>query len=74
MSNDQFIAILLSIVGFIGILMVTQLIKIADSVKNIHTDLKVLTNDHGNLEKTVNKIEKRIDLIEVSYSKNGVHK
>ena len=65
MNEQQFIVILLAIVGFIGGLMVKQLIRIADSVQRIHSDLKVLTNDHNNLKSDVTRIEKRVDIIEI---------
>lgn len=74
MSQELFISILLGLVAFVGALMVQQLIKIADSVKNIHSDLKVLTNDHSNLKDEVKKIDGRLDLFEIKYAKNGVHK
>jgi hypothetical protein len=69
MNEQQFIVILLAIVGFIGGLMVKQLVRIADSVQRIHSDLKVLTNDHNNLKEGVCKMEKRIDLVEIKISK-----
>lgn len=65
MSQEQFIAILLAIVAFVGGLMVKQLMKIAESVQKIHSDLKVLTNDHSNLKDEVKEVKKRIDKLEL---------
>lgn len=58
------ISILLGIVGFVGILMVQQLTKIADAVNSIKTDLKVLANDHTNLKKDVEVVEERVKKLE----------
>ena len=60
MSQDQFIGILLGIVAFIGGLMVRQLMRIAESVQKIHSDLKVLANDHTNLKEEVKDVKKRV--------------
>lgn len=60
MTTTLFIQILLGIVAFVGALMIKQLIRIADSVKNIHSDLKVLTNDHANLKDDVKDVKKRV--------------
>lgn len=64
MSTTMFISILLGVVGFIGALMVKQLIRIADSVNKIHSDLKVLTNDHHNLKDKVKEQDVRLGLLE----------
>jgi hypothetical protein len=64
MSQEQFIVILLAIVGFIGALMVKQLVRIADSVQRIHSDLKVLTNDHNNLKSDVVEVKQRVQRLE----------
>lgn len=64
MSQEQFIAILLTIVAFVGGLMVKQLMKIAESVQKIHSDLKVLTNDHTNLKEDVKDVKKRVEKLE----------
>ena len=58
MTSTLLITILLSIVGFIGALMVRQLMKIADAVHKIQMDIGVLSNDHNNLKERVSKLEK----------------
>ena len=58
MSSTLLISILLSIVGFIGALMVKQLMKIADAVHSIQIDIGILSNDHNNLKERVTKLEK----------------
>lgn len=65
MTQEQFIGILLAIVAFVGGLMVKQLMSIAKSVQSIHSDLKVLTNDHTNLKEDVKEVKKRIDKLEM---------
>jgi ABC-type uncharacterized transport system fused permease/ATPase subunit len=64
MSQDQFIGILLTIVAFVGGLMVKQLMSIARSVQSIHSDLKVLTNDHTNLKEEVKDVKNRVKHLE----------
>jgi len=64
MTQDQFTALLLTIVAFVGGLMVKQLVRIADSVQRIHSDLKVLTNDHNNLKCDVVDIKQRVKHLE----------
>lgn len=64
MSQEQFIAILLTIVAFVGGLMVKQLMRIAESVQRIHSDLKVLTNDHTNLKEEVRDVKNRVKTLE----------
>lgn len=58
MDQQQFISILLAIVGFIGVLMVSQLMRIAKSVSGIREDIKVLANDHGNLKEDHKELKK----------------
>lgn len=53
------ISILLGIVGFIGALMVKQLVKIADAVHQIQITLGILSNDHNNLKERVEKLEEK---------------
>lgn len=60
MNEQIFISILLAIVGFVGVLMVKQLMKIADSVNGIQSDLKVLANDHTNLKDEVIEVKHRV--------------
>jgi len=64
MTTTMFISILLAIIGFVGALMVRQLMSIAKSVNNIHADLKVLTNDHTNLKEEVKEIKKKVTILE----------
>jgi uncharacterized protein YlxW (UPF0749 family) len=64
MNQDQFIGILLTIVAFVGGLMVKQLMSIAKSVQSIHSDLKVLTNDHTNLKEEVRDVKQRVKHLE----------
>lgn len=66
MSQEQFIGILLAIVAFVGGLMVKQLMSIAKSVQSIHSDLKVLTNDHTNLKEDVKDVKKRVEKLEAA--------
>ncbi len=47
MSSTLLISILLSIVAFVGSLMVKQLMRIAESVQQIQVEIKVLANDHS---------------------------
>jgi outer membrane murein-binding lipoprotein Lpp len=64
MSQQQFISILLAIVAFVGGLMVQQLMKIATAVQKIHSDLKVLTNDHTHLKEEVKEVKQRVSILE----------
>ena len=64
MTQQQFISILLTIVAFVGGLMVQQLMKIANAVNRIHSDLKVLTNDHTNLKEEVRDVKQRVSVLE----------
>ncbi len=64
MDLQLFTQILLAVLGFIGALMIKQLVRIADSVQKIHSDLKVLTNDHVNLKEEVKEHKVRINQLE----------
>lgn len=64
MTEGFLINILLGIVSFVGVLMVKQLMKIADAVNGIQKDLQVLTNDHTNLKEDVQEIKQRVTLLE----------
>lgn len=57
MTSTLLISILLSVVGFIGVLMVKQLMKIADAVQQIQITIGILSNDHNNLKERVEKLE-----------------
>lgn len=59
MTSTLLISILLSIVGFIGVLMVKQLMKIAEAVHQIQITLGILSNDHNNLKERVEKLEEK---------------
>lgn len=58
MTATLLIQILLGIVGFIGVLMVHQLMKIATAVQQIQVTIGILSNDHNNLKDRVEKLEK----------------
>lgn len=64
MTQQQFIGILLGILAFVGALMVQQLMKIATAVQRIHSDLKVLTNDHTHLKEEVKDVKQRVSILE----------
>lgn len=64
MSSTLLISILLSIVGFIGALMVRQLMKIATAVQQIQIEIKVLANDHTNLKEEHKDLKKRVEKLE----------
>lgn len=65
MVTESFvIQMLLGIVSFVGVLMVKQLMKIADAVNGIQKDLQVLTNDHTNLKEDVEEIKERVKSLE----------
>ena len=57
MGQTEFINILLSVLGFIGILAVTQLVSIAKSLGEIKVELKGLSTEHANLKERVCKLE-----------------
>lgn len=65
MSSTLLISILLGVVGFIGAMMVKQLIKIADAVQQIQVDMKVLANDHSNLKEDHKELKKRVETLEL---------
>jgi len=64
MSSTLLISILLSIVAFVGALMVKQLMKIADAVQQIQIEMKVLSNDHSNLKDDHKDLKKRVEILE----------
>lgn len=66
MSSTLIITTLLSIVGFIGALMVQQLMKIANAVQNIQIELKGLATDHTNLKESHCELKERVKVIENS--------
>lgn len=66
MSSTLVISTLLSIVGFVGVLMVKQLIKIADAVQNIDKKLEVLANDHDNLKDDHHELKQRVQKLETA--------
>ena len=66
MTSTLLISILLSIVGFVGVLMVKQLMKIADSVQNIDKKLEVLANDHNNLKDDHIELKQRVHKLETA--------
>jgi hypothetical protein len=64
MSSTLLISILLSIVAFVGSLMVKQLMRIAESVQQIQVEIKVLANDHSNLKEEHKDLKKRVENLE----------
>lgn len=64
MTESYVIHLLLTIVGFIGVLGVKQLMKIADAVNGIQKDLQVLGNDHIHLKNDVEEIKERVKSLE----------
>ena len=63
MSNDTFVNILLSILGFIGVMSVKQLMSIAKSISEIKNEFSVMSTKHDYLEDRVKNIETRISKI-----------
>ena len=61
MTPTLLISILLSIVGFIGVLMVKQLMKIADAVQQIQIEIEGLATDHQNLKDDHKELKHRVD-------------
>lgn len=57
MTEDIFIKILLSMIGFIGVLGVNALMSIAKSVNDIKVNIKEISTKHDALEKRVEKLE-----------------
>lgn len=57
MEDDLFIKILLSVLGFVGVLSVNQLIIIAKAINEIKTEFKVMNYKHDNLETRVQNLE-----------------
>jgi len=64
MSSTLLISVLLSIVAFVGALMVKQLMKIAEAVQSIQVEIKVLANDHSNLKNDHTDLKKRVENLE----------
>jgi len=64
MSSTLLISVLLSIVAFVGALMVKQLMKIAEAVQSIQVEIKVLANDHSNLKNDHSDLKKRVEKLE----------
>jgi hypothetical protein len=64
MSSTLLVSILLSIVAFVGALMVKQLMRIAESVQQIQVEIKVLANDHSNLKEEHKDLKKRVEKLE----------
>jgi|GEM_PF-4615391 hypothetical protein len=64
MTSTLLISILLSIVGFIGVLMVQQLMKIATAVQNIQVEIKGLATDHNNLKEAHHELKERVKILE----------
>lgn len=54
------IPILLSVLGFIGALMVKQLMKLSDSVNEIKVTISSIAAKHDDLEKRVDKCEEKL--------------
>lgn len=61
MDNTTFQNILLSIVGFIGVMSVRQLMQIAKSVTEIREELSVLLTKHEYLEGRIANLETSMD-------------
>lgn len=57
MESDLFIKILLSVLGFVGVLSVNQLIIIAKAINEIKTEFKVMNFKHDTLESRVHNLE-----------------
>jgi hypothetical protein len=60
MNNDTFVNILLSILGFIGVMSVKQLMSIAKSISEIKNEFSVMSTKHDYLENRVKNIEIKI--------------
>lgn len=59
MSNDLFIKILLSIIGFVCVFGVKQLTSIAKSMHEIKSALEILNVKHSYLEDRVKDLERK---------------
>jgi len=57
MNNETFVNILLSILGFIGVMSVKQLMSIAKSIHEIKNEFSVMSTKHDYLENRVKDIE-----------------
>lgn len=60
MTNELFIKILLSIIGFIGVLGVNSLMRIANAVNEIKVNIKEIATKHDALERRVENLEEII--------------
>jgi len=63
MNNETFVNILLSILGFIGVMSVKQLMSIARSINEIKNEFSVMSTKHDYLEDRVKNIEIKINKI-----------
>lgn len=54
------VPVLLSIIGFIGALMVSQLMKLSKSVNDIKVIIASLDSKHDDLKERVNKLENKV--------------
>jgi hypothetical protein len=63
MNNETFVNILLSILGFIGVMSVKQLMSIAKSISEIKNEFSVMSTKHDYLEDRVKNIEIKINKI-----------
>jgi hypothetical protein len=61
MNNEIFVNILLSILGFIGVMSVKQLMSIAKSIHEIKNEFSVMSTKHDYLENRVKDIEIKIN-------------
>jgi cell division protein FtsX len=69
MTPTLLISILLSIVGFIGVLMVKQLMKIAEAVQQIQVEIKGLATDHQNLKDDHRELKGVVNKLQEHYAK-----
>jgi cell division protein FtsX len=69
MTPTLLISILLSIVGFIGVLMVKQLMKIAEAVQQIQVEIKGLATDHQNLKDDHIELKGVVNKLQEHYAK-----
>jgi len=61
MNNETFVNILLSILGFIGVMSVKQLMSIAKSINEIKNEFSIMSTKHDYLENRVKDIEIKIN-------------
>jgi len=57
MNNETFVNILLSILGFIGVMSIKQLMSISKSIHEIKNKFSVMSTKHDYLENRVKNIE-----------------